>query len=139
MDLILVNLKLLGWHQPELTRLREYCELAAEAVGIPIPPNYPVLGRDAFRTATGVHAAAIIKALDKRDLELADAVYSGVPAHLFGAEQRIEIGPMSGRSNVIFWLRRRGLQASPERVDRIFAAAKAADRLLRDEEILELV
>ena len=40
---------------------------AAQAVGWHVPINYPLVGRDAFRTATGVHAAAIIKAEAKGD------------------------------------------------------------------------
>jgi 2-isopropylmalate synthase len=102
---------------------------------VPIPPNYPIVGRDAFRTATGVHAAAVIKAFRKHDPALVDAVYSGVPASLVGREQTIEVGPMSGRSNVIYWLERRGLEATDERVDRIFAKAKAAGGVLTEDEI----
>src|SRR5919198_1468895 len=120
MDQLLVNLRLLGWIENDLTRLREYCDKAAEACRWTIPLNYPVFGKDAFRTATGVHAAAVIKSYRKGDAELADLVYSGVPAHLFGLEQSIEIGPMSGKSNVIFWLERRGIEASDERVNRIY-------------------
>ncbi len=80
MDQMLVNLKLMGispWDQQDLTKLREYCDAVAHATGVPIPPNYPVVGEDAFRTATGVHAAAVIKAIKKNDVELANAVYSG--------------------------------------------------------------
>jgi 2-isopropylmalate synthase len=102
-----------------------------------LPPNYPVLGRDAFRTATGVHAAAVVKAFRKQDHELADAVYSAVPARLIGREQEIEIGAMSGRSNVIFWLERRGVAASDDLVDRIFARAKRSATVLTEQEILE--
>jgi 2-isopropylmalate synthase len=136
MDQMLVNLKLSGAIDRDLTRLKDYCSKVSQAVGIPIPPNYPVVGADAFRTATGVHAAAVIKAYRKNDPELANQVYSGVPSHWFGMEQEIEIGPMSGKSNVTYWLEKRGMTASPERVDRILSAAKKADRLLRDEEIL---
>ena len=93
---------------------------------MPIPANYPVVGRDAFRTATGVHAAAVIKAYRKQDRALVDAVYSGVPAGMVGREQEIDVGPMSGRSNVIFWLEKRGLAASEAQIDRIFARAKAS-------------
>src|SRR5207237_3411142 len=122
MDQMLVNLKLMGaagWADRDLSRLKEYCMTVSEAVGIPVPPNYPVLGADAFRTATGVHAAAVIKALRKNDVELANQVYSGVPSHWFGLDQKIEIGPMSGRSNVVFWLEERGIPPSDELVDRI--------------------
>ncbi len=140
MDQMLVNLKLMGmapWGEQDLSRLRDYCQAISRATGVPIPVNYPVMGSDAFRTGTGVHAAAVIKAFKKNDLELANTVYSGVPAHYFGLEQVIEIGPMSGKSNVIFWLERRGLPAGDEVVDRIFQRAKTADRLLTDKEILE--
>ncbi len=102
MDALLVNLVLMGVREADLTKLAEYCTASSEATGVPIPANYPVIGRDAYRTATGVHAAAVIKAYKKKDPVLADAVYSGVPASLVGREQGIEIGPMSGKSNVVY-------------------------------------
>ena len=138
LDQLLVNLKLMGAIDRDLTGLKDYCEVVSEAVGVPIPPNYPVVGADAFRTATGVHAAAVIKAFRKDEVELANQVYSGVPSHWFGLEQKIEIGPMSGKSNVIFWLEKRGITPGNELVEKIFARAKQADRLLTDAEVLEL-
>ena len=138
MELMLVNLRLLGIIDRDLSRLREYSEKVAHATHTTIPPNYPVIGRDAFRTATGVHAAAIIKAYKKHDPMLANSVYSGVPSHLFGLEQVIEIGPMSGRSNVLYWLEHRGIPATEEVVNRIYAAAKQSTRVLTEEEILAL-
>ncbi|MFB3915735.1 MAG: LeuA family protein [Terriglobales bacterium] len=141
MDLMLVNLKLMGvppWAQQNLTKLKDYCHVISRALDVPIPNNYPVIGQDAFRTGTGVHAAAIIKALKKDDVELANCVYSGVPSHYFGLEQIIEIGPMSGKSNVIFWLERHGFAADDELVDRIFHRAKTSDRMLTEAEIVEL-
>jgi isopropylmalate/homocitrate/citramalate synthase len=142
MDLMLVNLKLMGispWDQQDLTKLKDYCVAVARATGIPIPANYPVVGEDAFRTATGVHAAALVKAFKKNDVELANAVYSGVPSHVFGLEQVIDIGPMSGKSNVHYWLERRGIPVTDEIVDRVFARAKQSDHTLSDAEILECV
>jgi 2-isopropylmalate synthase len=139
MDALLANLVLLGYRKADLTRLGEYVELVSAACGVPIPANYPIVGRDAFRTATGVHASAVIKAFRKNDPELVDAVYSGVPASLVGREQTIEVGPMSGRSNVVYWLERRGIEASDERVDRIFAKAKAASTILTEQDIRALV
>ncbi len=138
LDLVLVNLCLAGVVNRDLSRLKDYCEKISQATGVPIPPNYPVVGRDAFRTATGVHAAAVIKAFHKDDVRLANSVYSGVPSHLFGLEQVIEIGPMSGKSNVLYWLEKRGLAASDDLVERIFQAAKQSDRLLTEDEILAL-
>jgi isopropylmalate/homocitrate/citramalate synthase len=139
MDQLLVNLQLLGWIDRDLTKLHEYCELASEATGVPIPDNYPIVGRDAFRTGTGVHAAAIIKARKKGDEWLADRVYSGVPAGMVGRKQTIEIGPMSGISNVQCWLDDHGISVRPELVDTIFQRAKESDRILTDDEILALV
>jgi isopropylmalate/homocitrate/citramalate synthase len=139
MDALLVNLVLMGCRQADLTKLPDYCAAASEATGIPVPANYPVVGRDAFRTATGVHAAAVIKAYKKKDPELVDAVYSGIPATAVGREQTIEVGPMSGRSNVIYWLERRGIAVTEERIDRIFSKAKASSGVLTETEILALV
>jgi 2-isopropylmalate synthase len=139
MDLLLVNLVLLGWLDRDLSALPEYCRLVSESTGVPLPPNYPVLGEDAFRTGTGVHAAAVIKAARKGDAWLADRVYSGVPAGLVGRAQRIEIGHMSGKSNVVWWLESRGYAAEPALVDRIFDHAKRTDHILTDEEVSALI
>lgn len=139
MDQLLVNLKLMGWIENDLSRLGEYCTLASDACQWTIPHNYPVFGRDAFRTATGVHAAAVIKSYRKGDKELADLVYSGVPAGQFGLEQVVDIGPMSGKSNVIYWLEKRGIQASEDRVTRIYEHAKQASAVLLEDEIMRLV
>jgi 2-isopropylmalate synthase len=138
MELLLVNLRLLGLRNNDLSYLRAYCEKIAKATHTTIPPNYPVFGRDAFRTATGVHAAAIVKALRNHDRNLADAIYSGVPAHLVGLEQIVEIGPMSGKSNVIYWLARHGIAETEELVNRIFDAAKQSSRVLTDDEVRAL-
>jgi len=137
MDQLLVNLRLLGWIDNDLSALPEYCETVSRGVGVPVPPNYPVVGRDAFRTGTGVHAAAVIKALRKGsgDDWLADRVYSGVPASMVGRRQQIEVGPMSGKSNVEHWLRTHDLEPTSERVERIFDHAKKVDRTLTDDEI----
>jgi 2-isopropylmalate synthase len=142
MDQMLLNLKLMGiapWADQDLTKLKDYCLAVSRATGVPIPANYPVVGEDAFRTATGVHAAAVIKAYKKNDIELANTVYSGVPSHLFGLEQVIDVGPMSGKSNVLFWLERRGIPVSDEVVESIYRRAKASDHTLSEAEILECV
>jgi 2-isopropylmalate synthase len=140
MELILLNLKLLGLleHQ-DLTHLLEYCNTAAQAVGWQVPINFPLVGRDAFRTATGVHAAAIIKAEAKGDSWLADRIYSGVPAGMFGRKQEICVGYMSGASNVNYWLRQRKIEPSKELVDAILNRAKTTDHILTDDEIQSVV
>lgn len=139
MDQLLVNLQLLGWIDRDLSRLHEYCSVVSEATAVPIPDNYPVVGRDAFRTGTGVHAAAIIKARRKGDEWLADRVYSGVPAGMVGGRQVIEVGPMSGISNVQCWLENHGIEERPDLVEAIFHRAKESDKILTDKEILAVV
>jgi 2-isopropylmalate synthase len=140
MDLLLVNLKLMGVHDADLTVLPEYARLASEACGVPLPAGYPVVGRDAFRTGTGVHAAAIVKAEKKGDAWLADRIYSGIPASMVGRSQEIEIGPMSGLSNVKYWLRVRGYDPEDEELGRrIFEAAKRSDHTLTEDELEALI
>ncbi len=140
MELILLNLKLLGLlEDQDLTHLLEYCNVAATAVGWNVPINYPLVGHDAFRTATGVHAAAIIKAEAKGDSWLADRIYSGVPAGMFGRKQEICIGYMSGASNVNYWLRQRKIETSKDLVEAILGVAKGADHILTDTEIQAVV
>jgi 2-isopropylmalate synthase len=137
-DVLLVNMQLLGWIDRDLSRLQEYCRFVAETTGVPLPDNYPVVGRDAFRTGTGVHAAAIIKARARGEDWLADRVYSSVPASLIGCRQMIEVGPMSGESNVVYWLQERGIEARPDLVKEIFGRAKMAPAILAEAEILEI-
>jgi len=135
MDQLMVNLRLLGWIDNDLTTLTEYCEKASQYTGVPIPVNYPMVGADAFRTGTGVHAAAVIKAFRKGEDWLADRVYSGVPAGIIGRRQEIEVGPMSGESNVVYWLESRKIEATRERVQAVFQRAKSVDHVLADDEI----
>lgn len=136
MDMLLVNLRLLGWIDNDLSALGEYVRLASSAIGVPLPTNYPVFGSDAFETGTGVHAAAVIKAFRKGDTWLANRVYSGVPADMVGLEQVIKVGPMSGKSNVIWFLEKHGLAPSDAAVESVLQLAKATPRLLTDGEIL---
>ena len=139
MELLLLNMKLLGQIDQDLTQLRKYCEVVAEAVDWDIAINYPLVGRDAFRTATGVHASAIIKALNKGDHWLADRIYSGVPASMVGREQEICIGFMSGASNVNYWLEKRGIASDEALVAEILKVAKASAHILSDDEVLAVV
>lgn len=140
LDQILLNMKLLGEiPDHDLTKLVEWCQVASRATHVAIHPQYPLAGSDAFRTATGVHAAAIIKAERKGDAWLADRIYSGVPAGMFGKEQSIEIGHYSGESNVVYWLKKRGYEPTKERVAAVLAAAKRGNRVLGDDEIVAVI
>jgi 2-isopropylmalate synthase len=139
MEQLLVNLNLLGMRHDDLSSLQGYVDSVSAATSVPVPANTPVIGRDAFRTATGVHAAAIIKAQKKGDRWLTDHVYSGVPASLIGRSQEIEIGPMSGSSNVIFNLSHRGIVPGHELIQAVLLAAKESDRILQEPEIMAIV
>jgi 2-isopropylmalate synthase len=138
MDQLLVNLRLMGYIDNDLSPLTDYVRVASGATGVPIPANYPIFGSDAFRTATGVHAAAIIKAEKKGHEWLADRVYSGVPAGMVGMRQTIEVGFMSGVSNVVYWLHSKGIEPNDQLVEEIFRAAKERNRVLTDAELLEI-
>ena len=138
LDQILVNFELLGWSRRNLAPLAELCALVASATEVAIADCYPIVGRDAFRTQTGVHAAAILKAKAKGDVWLADRIYSGIPAALVGRKQEIEIGPMSGQANVVYWLAERGIPADPELVQELFRAGKEASSTLAEERLLEI-
>lgn len=135
MEILLVNLNLLGLANRDLQGLPEYTQVVSQACGVPIPFNYPIVGADSFRTATGVHAAAIAKAINRHDVWLSERVYCGVPASMVGREQGIEIGPMSGEHNVRAWLAKHDLEAHPVFIEKILAAAKRSNRILSEEEI----
>ncbi len=135
LDQTLVNLSLMGVIKSDLTSLHEYTRKAHDYIEVALPHNYPVFGEDAFETGTGVHASAVIKAMNKGDNWLADRVYSGVPAGDFGLQQVIRIGHMSGRSNVIHWLERNGYEAGGDLVAHLFEVAKSQRRMMTDEEV----
>jgi 2-isopropylmalate synthase len=139
LDQTLVNLKLMGVIENDLTLLNEYVRKAHDYIEVALPRNYPVFGEDAFETGTGVHASAVIKAMKKGDHWLADRVYSGVPAQDFGLQQKIRIGHMSGRSNIVWWLEQRGYEVSDELVAHMFEIAKNQPRLMADEEVTAVV
>ncbi len=136
-DMVLLNLKLLGVIDRDLRQLKTYVDKVSKYYGVEIPYNYPAFGTDAFRTATGVHAAAIAKALMSGRRDLADRVYSSVPAKDVGCRQRIEIGFYSGKANVQVWLMEHDMEPTEERVQMVLARAKASDATLTDVQILE--
>lgn len=138
-DALLVNLKLLGWLDVDLHGLPAYCEAISKATDTPVPHNAPAVGKDAFETGTGVHAAAVLKAIQTGDTWFANRIYSGVPADELGREQEITVGPMSGRANAVAWLSKRGLACDEADVEKILATAKASDHVLAEEEILCLL
>jgi len=139
LDLVMVNLKMMGILQQDLSPLTEYVEWVGRWAGVSVPWNYPIFGKDAYRTGTGIHAAAIVKALDLGDESLVDLVYASVPASWFGKEQIIEVGPMSGESNVTFWLKQHGENITAQKVEEICRHAKAADHTLSDDEIRDVI
>jgi len=137
-ELLLVNLRLAGWIDADLTKLCQYVELAASSMGVSIPPQCPVVGADAFRTATGVHASAIAKAANKGDA-IGEHIYSSVPASMVGKANIVDIGPMSGESNVRYYLAQHGLPTNRDLVGQCMTLAKESDKVLSQEQILEIV
>jgi 2-isopropylmalate synthase len=139
MEALLVNLKLMGWRNTDLSGLPAYCEAISKATDTPIPNNSPVIGKDAFETSTGVHAAAVVKAMRTGDSWLANRIYSGVPADELGRSQEITVGPMSGKANAVAWLTKRGHECDDETIEKILATAKSSDHVLAEDEILGLL
>jgi 2-isopropylmalate synthase len=139
METLLVNLKLLGWLDADLRQLPAYCEAVSKATDTPVPNNCPAVGKDAFETSTGIHAAAVLKAQRTGDTWLANRIYSGVPADELGREQEITVGPMSGKANAVAWLTKRGHTCDEETIDKILAAAKASNHVLVEDEILGIL
>jgi 2-isopropylmalate synthase len=137
MEQLLLNLALSNAPR-SLAQVTRYCTHFARALGIEISDNQPLVGRNAFRTATGVHAAAIFKAEGKSQW-LADHVYSLVAAASVGQSAGVLIGPMSGASNVQHWLKNQGIVCNDALLRAILAQAKSADRLLTDQELLSVV
>ncbi len=135
MEPLLVNLRLLGWIDNDLTTLPRYAAAASRATDTPIPANTPTIGKDAFETSTGIHAAAVLKAMRTGDSRLANRIYSGVPADMLGREQKISVGPMSGEANVVAWLDSRDIVCTPEMIKHVLGAAKETDHVLSDDEI----
>ena len=135
LDQLIVNFALTDARHADTSGLAAYCATVARTCGVDVPFNYPVVGRDAFRTATGVHAAAIAKAHKLGAHALMDAVYSSVPAQAYGREQLIEVGPMSGASNVELWLSARAIPSDRGLVDAILRCAKTSDHVLTDHEL----
>jgi 2-isopropylmalate synthase len=139
MEALLVNLKLIGWRDTDLSELPAYCDAISRATDTPIPNNSPVIGKDAFETSTGVHAAAVVKAMRTGDSWLANRIYSGVPADELGRSQEITVGPMSGKANAVAWLTKRGHECDEETIEKILSTAKASDHVLAEDEILGLL
>lgn len=139
LDVLLVNCRLMGYIQNDLTKLYEYCQFISRSVHVPITPDYMIVGRDAFRTATGMHAAAVIKAETKGHSWLVDRIYSGVPASIVGRQQVVDIGPLSGESNVVYWLKKHRVEPQRKLVQAVFEAAKRSQRVLTDGEVMTIV
>jgi 2-isopropylmalate synthase len=139
LELLLTNLRLIGRWPHTLNALQEYCESAAAAFGVAIAPAHAVIGADAFRIGSGAHATAMVKALRSGDRSLADVVCSAVPASLVGAEPRVDVSPVSGLSNVRWWLAQHGYDPGDLVLMReLLLAVKHTQRVASDDELRDL-
>ena len=62
-----------------------------------------------------------------------------MPASWIGRRQEVLIGHLSGKSNVVHYLRTRGVVATPQVVEAVLGVAKRSDSILSEDEIMELV
>ncbi|MCX7894445.1 MAG: hypothetical protein N2447_00605 [Thermoanaerobaculum sp.] len=132
---LLVNLWLMGFPVGRIENLRAAVERIAQLLGVSVPPNAPAVGHDAFRTATGVHASAILKAKEQGRWDLAEWVYAPFPPSAVGGLLEVEVGPYSGAANVRHWLWTHGWPLKPQLVRRILEVAKSRSQPLTDEEL----
>ncbi|MBV9058475.1 MAG: cupin-like domain-containing protein [Pseudonocardiales bacterium] len=140
LDQLMLNSHLDGQAVFDLKALREYCEYTSAVLEVPIPSNYPGMGRDVFKTSAGVHAAAILKAHKKGNVLMKDTVYSSVPASVLGREQEVLIDAASGASNVRYWLTVHGYEtADPDVIKDVLDRAKSSNRPLTDELIRQII
>ncbi|MFC7979731.1 LeuA family protein [Streptomyces cinereoruber] len=140
LDQLVLNRVLDGGGHHDLMAIRAYAEYAEDVLGVPIPQNYPAFGADVFKTSAGVHAAAILKAHEKGDTLLKDAVYSSVPAALLGREQDVLIDEASGANNVRYWLTTRGFDSGEDAlVKAVLEKAKAGRGPLTDAQIRQII
>jgi 2-isopropylmalate synthase len=137
MELLLLNLALS--HAPRsLGRVSAYCDHFSRVLGISVGDNQPLVGKNAFRTATGVHASAIAKA-EAKSPWLGAHVYNLLSAASIGQQAEICIGPMSGASNVQHWLTSHGISPSEPLLRAILERAKSTDHVLSDAELLSVI
>ncbi|MEU6460056.1 LeuA family protein [Streptomyces sp. NPDC047065] len=140
LDQLVVNRTLDGDEGYDLTALREYAEYATHVLDVSIPQNYPALGADVFKTSAGVHASAILKAHEKGDTLLKDAVYSSVPAALLGREQDVLVDEVSGANNVRYWLTTHGFDSTDDgHVKAILERAKSGRGPLTDAQMRQII
>lgn len=134
LDTLLVNLHLMGVIDNDLTTLMAYVHDAARFLDVPVPVGFPVIGQDAFRTGTGVHAAALVKSRPF-GVAMEDAIYSGVPAGLVGRSQEIVVTTLSGRNGIRSVLIGLDLPHDEVTVQRVFDYAKAGNRRVGEDEL----
>jgi 2-isopropylmalate synthase len=138
MELVLAHLHLSGLRSSPLLALTDYAHYASRILRDPIPFRQPVVGPEAFSHGSGVHAAAIRKALELGRPDLAGVVYSPIDPDVVNRTFGITVGRMSGRSNAILALRTLGIEPTQGLVQAVLAAAKASDFPLTNERIREL-
>lgn len=134
LEQMLINLKMArDPKRQDLGAISELATFAAEIFNVPVPPNYPGLGEKVYRTASGIHAAAELKA---GQLGLKGTTpYSAVSPEWVNRETDVVVGPLSGSHNVRFVAERLGIPATNEFIARALDVAKSANRILTDQDI----
>lgn len=139
MEQLLINMKLNGYYNGDLLLLNDYISLISKANKIEIPETYPGFGKNAFRTQSGIHSAAIIKAKKKGLYDIANTIYSSVPAELIGRVQEIELGPMSGKSNVCYILDKYNIEKTDKNISFLLEKAKSSNHVFSSQEIESII
>lgn len=138
MEELVFNLSMDNIGQWNLKELKKYAKIASRILKFKLPANYPIIGKDVFKTATGVHAAAILKSIQINNHTLAGVVYSAIDPIKVDRNFHILIGPMSGKANVIYHLTKHNIPFNARLVDAILKLAKSERRIVKNREILRL-
>lgn len=131
---LLVHLATHETYQWNLSILPQLAEYASKIFDDPIRSRYPIIGQNAFATAAGTHGAALYKATQRRDSQLAANVYAGADPRSFGREVQVFVGPMSGVANVKWKAQELGVSLKPNSEEDILLVAKERDKILTDQE-----
>lgn len=135
---VLANLTRRGINKYDLHKVVEGSNFVAEAFGVKIPNNHPLIGADVFSTESGIHAAGIDNAR-KKGLNVSGIIYSAVSPEVVGRETIVNIGPLGGIHSVKWVLDRMGVPSSAELTSALLMQARIQNRALTPSEIKAVV
>ena len=93
LTILTADFKMNKWN---LNKLEELYQIVSKYAGVPIPVNYPVMGKNAFTHCAGVHTHAAI---------VNPTHYESLNPELIGKERHFSLDHMSGIASLKFALK----------------------------------